>query len=318
MQGSDPKSAQAIKLHECRRILQAIGVTASAAVLMHHGFCFPPGQVFFMKQCMHLILFATILGAWGMSTVAWSKSLEPGRHGDFAHYTFALTWQPGYCATDEGCVTGQPTDVLIGLHGLWASRPRGLIERGVSAPQWWRGGCDFYHHSGSAPPLSAATREALMRVMPHLHDSLLTHEYDKHVQCFGFDAETFFRTELQLRARIVDSDFGRYLMTEARGHRVERRRVMTEFMRSFATQDRRALQLRCGKDRRGRPVLTQLWITFHANAVGAFPGPRALMDAPIPQANCPAVFQVPDWPSGSGSAGSGSSIVGNERSGRHA
>ena len=139
-----------------------------------------------------------------------------------------------------------------------------------------------------------------MRVMPHLRVSLLTHEYDKHVQCFGFDAETFFRTELHLRALIVHSAFGHYLTTEARGHRVERRRVMAEFMRAFGTHDRRALQLRCAKDRRGRPVLTQFWITLHANATAAFPGPRALMDAPIPQANCPAVFDAPDWSSAGG------------------
>jgi ribonuclease I (enterobacter ribonuclease) len=253
-----------------------------------------------MKPCVLLMLLAMILDAWGVTASASSKSLEPRRNGDFAHYTFALTWQPGYCATDEGCAAGQPRDVLIGLHGLWASRPRGLIEGGVSAPEWWRRGCDLYHHSERAPPLSPATRDTLMRVMPHLPDSLLTHEYDKHVQCFGFDAETFFRTELWLRARIVDSAFGHYLMTVARGHRIERRQVMAVFKRAFGTRDRRALQLRCDKDRHGRPVLTQFWITFHANAIAAFPGPRALMDAPIPQANCPAVFYVPDWSSADG------------------
>lgn len=230
--------------------------------------------------------------------LCWGTALglTPRRHADFGHYTFALTWQPGFCATDGGCLRGQPRTVLIGLHGLWASRPRGLIERGVSAPQWWHRGCDFYHHSDRAPHLSQPTVRALQAVMPHLEHSLLRHEYDKHVQCFGFGAKAFFKTELRLRKRINNSGFARYLKRQAKGQRVKRSRVMAAFMRSFATQERRAVQLRCGTDRRGRHVLTQFWITFHADAIATFPQSAALMNAPIPQANCPAVFYVPGWP----------------------
>lgn len=246
---------------------------------------------------------ATILTAIALTWLGCSHAatvLAPAHHGDFAHYTFALTWQPGFCTTDGGCAASQPTDVLIGLHGLWASRPQGLIRRGISAPQWWHRGCDYYHHSDRAPSLLPATRQAIMAVMPHLRHSLLRHEYDKHVQCFGFGAESFFRIELHLRERVAGSAFGHYLEERARGHRVKHRRIVAVFMQAFKTHDHRSLQLRCGTDKQGRSVLTQLWITIRADEIDSFPRPSSLMNAPIAQDDCPPVFYVPDWPTKSG------------------
>ena len=221
--------------------------------------------------------------------------LTPARHADFGHYTFALTWQPGFCGTDGGCRRDQPRDVLIGLHGLWASRPRSLIDRGISAPQWWRRGCDYYHHSDRAPPLPPAMLQRLRRVMPHMRDSLLRHEYDKHVQCFGFDAPAFFATELRMRRQVAASAFGRYLTATARGHAVRHADVTGEFMRAFGTDQSAALQLRCGRTNGGQVVLTQLWITLHTDALARFPRDGALMNAPIAQDNCPGRFRVPGW-----------------------
>jgi ribonuclease I (enterobacter ribonuclease) len=217
------------------------------------------------------------------------------RHGDFAHYTFAVTWQPGFCSTDGGCLPDQPHSVLIGLHGLWASRPQSLIRRGISDPQWWSRGCDYYHHSDSAPRLSPAMLARLNVVMPHLRNSLLTHEYDKHVQCFGFDPQTFFQTELDMRSEVADSAFGRYLTVTARGHDVRRAAVLRAFTRDFGTDQSSALQLRCGRNRQRRVVLTQLWITLYRDALSRFPRDDSFMNAPIPQHNCPARFNVPDW-----------------------
>ena len=229
------------------------------------------------------------------TAVAGAAPLTPARHADFGHYTFALTWQPGFCSTDGGCLPDQPHDVLIGLHGLWASRPRSLIARGISAPQWWRHGCDYYHRSNRAPPLSPAMLRRLQRVMPHLRDSLLRHEYDKHVQCFGFDAPGFFATELRMRRRVLDSAFGRYLTTTVRGREVRHADVIHAFMRAFGTDQPAALQLRCGRDDRGQVVLTQLWITLHTDALARFPRDSALTGAPIAQDNCPERFRVPGW-----------------------
>jgi ribonuclease I len=242
----------------------------------------------------YALLLAIVLGALAAAP-ARSASLTAARHGDFAHYTFALTWQPGFCGTDGGCRRNQPRDVLIGLHGLWASRPRSLIDRGITAPQWWRHGCDYYHHSNHAPRLPPAMLARLRHVMPHLRHSLLRHEYDKHVQCFGFDARSFFATELRMRHRVVDSAFGRYLAVTARGHEVRHSEVIDAFMRAFDTERVSALQLRCGRNDRGQEVLTQLWITLHTRALSRFPRDGALMDAPIAQDDCPGRFRVPGW-----------------------
>ena len=198
------------------------------------------------------VLAVGLLAGAGASATA----LAPARHGTFGHYTFALTWQPGFCTTYGGCLRDQPHTVLIGLHGLWASRPRSLIDRRISAPQWWRRGCDYFHHSDRPPRLPRAMRSDLHRLMPHLRHGLLRHEYDKHVQCFGFDTRKFFATELHMRREVLDSPFGRYLSASAQGHDVRRAHLLHVFMRAFGTDQQSALQLRCARDRRGRMVLT--------------------------------------------------------------
>lgn len=138
-------------------------------------------------------------------------------------------------------------------------------------------------------------RSDLHRLMPHLRHGLLRHEYDKHVQCFGFDTRKFFATELHMRREVLDSPFGRYLSASAQGHDVRRAHLLHVFMRAFGTDQQSALQLRCARDRRGRMVLTQLWITLHTPALARFPRDGALMNAPIAQNNCPARFRVPRW-----------------------
>jgi ribonuclease I len=239
-------------------------------------------------------VLAALIGLGAAATVR-AAALIPPRHPHFGHYTFALTWQPGFCSTDGGCLADQPRDVLIGLHGLWASRPRSLLARRISAPQWWRHGCDYYHHSDRGPRLPASMLARLKRDMPHLRDPLLKHEYDKHVQCFGFDAATFFRTELAMRRRVLESAFGRYLIVTAQGHEVRHEEVTGAFTRAFGTRQAAALQLRCGRDRRGEVVLTQLWFTLHTDSTSRFPRDHSLMNAPIAQDNCPERFRVPRW-----------------------
>lgn len=236
-----------------------------------------------------LVALALLLCA---GTAAATAALVPARHGDFGHYTFALTWQPGFCA-DGSCATDQNHQIDIGLHGLWASRPQALIARGISAPQWWSRGCDYYHHSDAAPQLDAATRQRLRQVMPQLPSSLLTHEYDKHVQCFGFDATRFFQAALDLRKRVVASPFGRWLRDHA-GRDVTRHDLLAAFDRDFHTDKTWALQLRCSGPS-GRRYLSQLWFTIPRQHLAEFPRGNSLMNAPIAQHNCPARFRLPAW-----------------------
>ncbi len=221
-------------------------------------------------------------------------ALAPRLHGDFGHYTFALTWQPGICSTDEGCTSDQPHAPLIGLHGLWASRPRALIAEGVPLRTWWSKGCDVYHRSDAPPPISAALRSRLDAVMPHFAHSLLTHEYDKHVQCFEFDPTAFFTTELAMRADVANGPFGRYLVA-SEGRTVTHSAVMQRFAAVFATKHVTSLQLQCAVDRDGREVLTQVWMTIDARDLAAFPRGESLVNATTNQDTCPKFFLIPGW-----------------------
>ncbi len=223
-----------------------------------------------------------------------AAQLTPAEHGDFSYYTFALTWQPGICGVEEGCEADQPKAPLIGLHGLWASLPQTLIAQGIAPQQWWRRGCDFFQHSDAAPALDAGLEKRLDDVMPHFATSLLTHEYDKHVQCFGFDPTQFFSTELAMRRAVVESAFGRYLQDHT-GRSVGHADIAIAFGTTFATTAATSLQLQCGRDPGGQPILTQLWITIAANRVGDFPRAESLIAAPIAQDNCPSTFRIPNW-----------------------
>ena len=242
-----------------------------------------------MRQFLMAALAALPLAAMPQS------ALVPTQHGDFGHYTFALTWQPGICSTEEGCTAEQPREPLIGLHGLWASRPKGLIDSGLPRTTWWSRGCDLYHHSSAPPPISAALDTRVESVMPHFAHSLLMHEYDKHVQCFGFDPTLFFTTELSMRDAVVRSPFGAYLMHQA-GRAVKHGAVIADFEKAFATGHGASLQLQCGRNAQGQEVLTQFWITIKADALAAFPGSSSLMDATTVQDTCPGRFLIPAWP----------------------
>lgn len=226
--------------------------------------------------------------------VAALAVLRPAAHGDFGHYTFALTWQPGMCSTDSGCTEDQPRAPLIGLHGLWASRPQSLVDRGVPVTVWWSRGCDIYSHGTAPPPIPASLTSELDAVMPHFRHSLLTHEYDKHVRCFGFDPVLFFTMELRMRAAVVASAFGRYVVGR-RGLQTSRRDLDARFDAAFATTQTASLQLQCARDERGRTVLTQLWITIRASALAQFPRAPSFVNAVENQTTCPASFLVPDW-----------------------
>jgi ribonuclease I len=217
----------------------------------------------------------------------------PASHDDFDHYTLALTWQPGFCI-DGSCLPDTPHAPPIGIHGLWASLPRSLADRGIVNRQWWSKGCDYFHHSDAAPSLPVSVRHDLDATMPHTKSDLLRHEYDKHVQCFGFDPTRFFQTELAMRDAVADSAFGHALVAD-RGREIGRADLIAGFADGFRARAPRALQLQCHADMSGRVVLTQLWITIRRDRVADFPAPGSLTDSPVPQDNCPERFAVPGW-----------------------
>jgi ribonuclease I len=234
-----------------------------------------------------------VLSLFGALLAASSPALVPARHGDFNHYTFALTWQPGICAAEK-CLPDEPKAPLIGLHGLWASLPESLSVKGVVNPEWWSKGCDYYRHSDAPPPLDASLHDRLEGIMPHFHYDLLTHEYDKHVQCFGFDATRFFAKELAMRQAVVSSSFGKYLMQNA-GRKVDHADVVKQFQAAFKTNRETALQLRCEKTASGELVFAQFWMTIASKEIGAFPKASSFMETTPNQDSCPSRLLIPDW-----------------------
>ena len=217
------------------------------------------------------------------------------RYGDFDHDTLALTWQPGFCTTGPDCLPDQPHGAPIGLHGLWASLPSALQRHGVTEPQWWRKGCgELGAHASVPPALSLLLRARLEAMMPHLRRSLLAREYGEHVACFGFPPEKFFAFAIAMRDAVAFGPFGTWLRGEA-GHLVRHADADRAFARDFHTSHPRAVQFRCDRDRAGRVVLTEMWITLRPDRLAEFPEPPTLLDAPVPRDNCPAGFAVPGW-----------------------
>ncbi len=243
-----------------------------------------------------MVSVALALSAMMVGLPANAATLTPAVHGDFAHYTFALTWQPGFCGSDEGCLPDQPKAALIGLHGLWASLPQSLIDQGLPMKEWFGRGCEVFGPSEGAPVLDPAVSAQLDAFMPHIAHSLLTHEYDKHVKCFGFDPNQFFSTELAMRATVVAGPFGQYLMDHV-GQTVSHADVTAAFEKTFSTDLANSLQLQCDHNAQGGAFLSQFWFTLRADKLADFPQADDFMATPTAQYedNCPTTFFVPNW-----------------------
>ncbi|AXE30617.1 ribonuclease I [Chromobacterium phragmitis] len=244
---------------------------------------------------MRKLLSASLLAV--LAGFVQADELTPARNGDFAHYTFALAWMPGFCqAGGEGCLPDQNQSELIGLHGLWASEPQSLADKGVAVSQWWEQGCSLFPHVTMVPALSEDLRQRLKETMPQLASDLQTHEYVKHAQCFGFDANEFFTTALQLREAALDSDFGRYLQAQA-GRVRNGAELKDAFAKGYNGAARGALQLRCAKDAKGRNVLTELWFTLKKDKLESFPESDSFMDTPAGEREdtCGKPFLLPRW-----------------------
>lgn len=254
------------------------------------------------RVALVVVLVLSALGA--RLTASASPTLVAAQHGDFDQYTLALTWQPGICTAagppptgvkrPEHCAAGQPRTPLIGLHGLWASEPHALERTGAPVQSWWARGCDVYQHDAVAPALTAVVVAQLDAVVPHYRESLVEHEYDKHVRCFGFDPNRFFATALTMRRAVAGAAFGRYLTARA-GRTVTHTGVVGSFERSFGTTDARAVALECDRDRAGRSMLTQIWINVKTGALASFPSAASLTHTTIDQDTCPATFRLPAW-----------------------
>ncbi|OUI84876.1 ribonuclease T2 family protein [Acetobacter tropicalis] len=227
-----------------------------------------------------------------------SISLTAPLHGDFGHYTVALTWQPGFCTGPEGnsCQADQPKTPLIGLHGLWASRPSDLIKAQVPVTTWWRKGCSLYEGDASppVPRFSPTLSHRLSDVVAHTHSDLVAHEYAKHVHCFGMQEEQFFSVAIQLRDRFAALPSAQHLTSEP-GTVIAKADLTREIEADTGPLPDRGVQFQCNKTPQGQSVLAQIWFTLKPDALSRFPKADAFMSSPQMQDNCPASFLVPQW-----------------------
>lgn len=222
--------------------------------------------------------------------------LSPVTHADFRHDTLALSWQPGFCSTESGCLPDQPKEPLIGLHGLWASEPHTLEQKGVPVQDWWRKGCDLFDDAGrpSAPPLDAAMSATLAEIVPHTRQPLAPHEWNKHARCFGYTPGPFFAKGVDLRQKFARSPVGEW-MSNRQGTVIAHADLLSFFDQATGNTQAHALQLRCGYDHQGRVVLTELWMTLRPEQLDAFPQAASFMMAVDAQDNCPTRFLLPRW-----------------------
>ncbi|QDH24282.1 ribonuclease I [Neokomagataea tanensis] len=245
-----------------------------------------------------LAVFFVVAGCSETNLVPPGAGITPTHHADFRHDTLALTWQPGFCLPDKpghSCTSDQPKTPLIGLHGLWASEPTSLEAQGVPVQKWWMQGCGLLD-GGQEQTLSLRpeTSAALSAVMPHFEHPLVTHEYTKHVQCFGYPADDFFVSAMTLRSRFEASAFGRYLANNV-GYRVQRDELLAQFKHLSGVTAERGLQFQCSKRADGQAVLSQIWMTLDPQKLDSFPQSEAFMSSPFDQNSCPASFLVPSW-----------------------
>lgn len=109
---------------------------------------------------------------------------EGERAGDFDYYVLALSWSPGWCATegkDRGarqCDPGSGADFV--LHGLW--------------PQYEAGWPSYCRTPASDP--SRTQSAAMADVMGS--DGAAWYQWKKHGRCSGLTAADYFATARQV------------------------------------------------------------------------------------------------------------------------
>nr|WP_183383303.1 ribonuclease I [Halomonas stenophila] len=205
------------------------------------------------------------------------------------HYTLALTWHPGFCATRsrpprecrEPSLRRGAEDGFV-LHGLWPSLPARLRGQGVARREWWREGCFLERPRPDGgfcrahPPLALpeAQGDALDRAMPGRASCLDRYQYAKHAACLGIAAEDLFATALGMVAAVNASAFADFVGVR-RGGEVGRNDLIGAFEAAFGQGTGRALRLVCRG--RGNRWLTEVRIGIDAEALARFPAADSLV-----------------------------------------
>ncbi|MDI5933492.1 ribonuclease T2 family protein [Halomonas kalidii] len=231
--------------------------------------------------------------AWLLAPLAAAQPAESVltrlERDDFAHYTLALTWHPGFCEghsrPPREC--RQPelrrgAEQGFVLHGLWPSLPERFAARGIDRRRWWQEGCflETPRADGSFcrahPPLDLpeALDEPLDAAMPGRASCLDRYQYAKHAACFALDPADYFAAAVELREAVNASAFGAFVALN-QGGTVARNDLIGAFEAAFGEGSGRALRLECRG--RGNRLLAEVRIAIAADRLEDFPAAGSLV-----------------------------------------
>jgi len=111
-----------------------------------------------------------------------------GTPGQFDFYVLSLSWSPSFCETggrrgnNEQCERGRPYAFVV--HGLWPQYERGFPENCTEPAPW----------------IDNALIRSMLDLMPAR--KLVVHEWQAHGTCSGLEAERYFTTVREARAKV--------------------------------------------------------------------------------------------------------------------
>lgn len=223
------------------------------------------------------------------STTLAEEPLSRLQGEGFAHYTLALTWHPGFCASrsrpPRECREAelrQGAEQGFVLHGLWPSLPERFASRGVDRRRWWQEGCFLERPRADGsfcrahPPftLPEALDDSLDAAMPGRASCLDRYQYAKHAACLDLPEEDYFAASVALVEAVNESAFGAFVALN-QGGEVGRNDLIHAFEAAFGEGSGRALRLECRG--RGNRLLTEVRIGIAVDRLAAFPEAGSLV-----------------------------------------
>lgn len=220
---------------------------------------------------------------------------------DADSYILALSWQPGFCASDPGADKAECAGDAVAqltLHGLWPNADRngdGKLDAGddycLGADRARLIAIDRRDWAQlPAVPLSADLRQRLSEVMPGVRSQLERHQWVKHGSCSGLGAERYFAAAVSLSEEVRDSRFGQMIAAQA-GSDVSRRDLLQAFARAFGQGSERAVQLLCRRDE-DYAALTEIRVRLREAAVEESLSRDSFETSRAAKGSCPARFSL--------------------------
>ncbi|WP_159437655.1 ribonuclease T2 family protein [Ferrimonas marina] len=206
------------------------------------------------------------------ATTALAQAPTPA---GFSHYTLAMSWHSGFCASQGQRPDCRSPQANLVLHGLWPSGQPGRHPEYCDGSQRQR----FCQYDSLGLP--QGQWQALQQVMPGTQVCLGRYQWHKHGSCSGLAKGDYFELAIGYSHWLRSSEPARQLRSVA-GTRVSRARVLGWF-EQWGAKDAVSLHCRDG-------VLQEVRLNLVAQ-LPATPGPTSLLPASLSQ-RCPSQFEV--------------------------